>query len=237
MRKRWLILVIFSALILSSLGAVAQAGTSGATGGDVFLDQLSSFSTQSPLGIPGSIRGYVFLDRNQNGVFDVGQEEGLPLVDITVSYGEYQHTYCTGGGDPNGEVPGPGSYGPTALQGGYWTVTLHVPDGYRATTPTEQGALVPAEGGAVTGVNFGLYGSGSIASSVCPPELGVVQDTGAPGLAIGGGAGAGLPQTGGVAQPQRGHLIALLAAVVGFLALLGTPWCVTQARRVHRRWW
>lgn len=212
MYKRWLTWIVFSALILNSLGAVAQA---------------------KPLSKdPGSIRGYVFLDSNRNGVFDPG-EKGLPLVDITISANGYQQTYCTGGGDPSGDVPGPGSYAPIPLPSGYWTVKVHVPQGYRATTPTEQGAIVPDEGGAVTGVNFGLYGSGPIVSSVCHESLGVVQDTGATGLAIGGG----LPQTGGVAQTPQGHLVALLMALVGFLALLGTPWCVTQAKHAYKRWW
>ena len=58
-------------------------------------------------GSSGTIRGYVFRDSNQNGVFDAG-EEGIPGVFITISYGDYQHTYYSGGGDPNGSVPGPG---------------------------------------------------------------------------------------------------------------------------------
>jgi hypothetical protein len=216
MRKFWLVLAVFSILALGSLGAAPQAGVQDTTWGYRFQN--------SPLASPGTIRGYVFRDSNQNSVFDA-DEEGIPDVYITVSYGDYQHTYYTGGGDPNGNVPGPGSYGPTPLQSGYWTVTLHVPDGYRSTTPTELLVLVPG-GGAATGADFGIYGSGPISYSS------------GTGVGMGGGAGAGtLPQTGGVTQTPRGHLVALLVALVGFLALLGTPWCITKVKRAHSRWW
>ena len=198
MRNRWLVFMVLSALVLSSLGAAAQQSK-------------------------GTIRGYVFRDSNQNGVFDQG-EEGIPGVYVTISYGDYQHTYYTGEGDPNGSVPGPGSYGPTPLQGGYWKVTLHVPDGYRSTTLTERFAQVP-EGGAATDVNFGLFGSGPITYSS------------GTGVAMGGAAGSVLPQTGGTAGPSIAHTIALLGAVLGLLVVLGTPWCVAQVQRVHRRWW
>ena len=113
MYKRWLIWIILSALALSNLGAARQ-------------DSLN-------YGPSGTIRGYVYLDSNRNGKFDDG-EKGLPGVYVTISFGEYYHTYYTGDGDPEGDVPGPGSYGPTDLPGGGWTVTLHVPDGYRATS-------------------------------------------------------------------------------------------------------
>lgn len=197
MNKRWLVLVILSALALSSVGATVQA-------------------------TPGTIRGYVFRDGNQNGVFDAG-EEGIPGVFVTVSYGDYQHTYYTGNGDPNGDIPGPGSYGPTPLPGGTWAVTLHVPDGYRATTSTELVVFVP-EGGAATGTNFGIYGSGPINYSA--------------GIGVGMGGGAGiLPQTGGGVQVPAAHLIALTMVLIGFIALLGTPWCVAQVKHAHKRWW
>lgn len=188
MLKRWLVFMILSALALSSLGA-------------------------APRELPNSIRGYVFRDSNRNGVFDAG-EEGVPGVYVTITTGDYQHSYYTGSGDPEGNVPGPGSYGPTALQSGAWKVVLHVPDGYRATTATELNVTVP-DGGAVTGVDFGLYGSGEIryASGIQ--------------VSMGGAAGV-LPQTGGVVTIPQGHLMALLAAFIGFLALLGTPWCVAR---------
>ncbi len=206
MRKRWLVLIVLSALALSNVAATSQ-------------------------GSPGTIRGYVFRDSNRNGIFDT-DEEGIPGVYVTISYGDYQHTYYTGNGDPAPQQgkglpspsPGPGSYGPTPLQSGYWKVTVHVPDGYRSTTPSELNVFVP-ESGAATGTNFGLYGSDPISYSA------------GTGVGMGGGAGAVLPQTGSVAHVGRGHLVALLVALVGFLALLGTPWCVTQTKRVHQRWW
>jgi hypothetical protein len=209
MRNRWLAFVILSVLALSSLGAAAQQSK-------------------------GTIRGYVFLDSNKNGVFDP-EETGLEGVFVTIAYGDdYQHTYYTGNGDATPEPgpglpdpsPGPGSYGPTPLQSGYWKVTVHVPDGYHSTTPSELFALVPYDDGAVTEVNFGLYGSGAIAYAS------------GTGVAMGGGAGAGtLPETGGLNVPAPVQVIALFGALVGLLALIGTPWGVAQAKRVHTRWW
>jgi hypothetical protein len=202
MYKHWLIWLILSVLALSSLGAAPR-----------------DLAQDSPA---GTIRGYVYRDNNRNGVFDK-DEEGIPGVYVTISHGEYQHSYYTGEGDPEGDEPGPGSYGPTPLPGGRWTVTLHVPDGYRATSATELGVDVPHEG-AVTGADFGIYGSGEIRYSA-----GI-------GVGMGGAAGA-LPYTGGTKQAPRGHLIALLVAFVGFLVLLGTPWCIAQTRRAYKRWW
>ena len=208
MRNRWLAFVILSILALSSLGAAAQQSK-------------------------GTIRGYVFLDSNKNGVFDP-EETGLEGVFVTIAYGDYQHTYYTGNGDATPEPgpglpdpsPGPGSYGPTPLQSGYWKVTVHVPDGYHSTTPSELTALVPFDDGAVTEVNFGLYGSGAITYAS------------GTGVAMGGGAGAGmLPDTGGLGAPSPAQVIALFGALIGLLALIGTPWCVAQAKRVHTRWW
>ena len=207
MRKRWLFFLILSVLALGCLGAAAQQSK-------------------------GTIRGYVFLDSNRNGVFDEG-EEGIPGVFVTVSYGEYSHTYYTGNGDPDPKPgkglpspsPGPGSYGPTPIPAGSWTVTLHVPDGYRSTTPSELVVIVP-ESGAATGVDFGVYGSGPISYAA------------GTGVAMGGAAGAGfLPQTGDLIEAAPGQLIALLVALIGFVALIGTPWCVSQAKQAHKRWW
>jgi hypothetical protein len=201
MRNRWLVFLLLSALALGTLGATQNS--------------------------PGTIRGYVFLDANGNGVFDAG-EQGVSGALVTVSYQDYQHTYYSGNGDPNpagGTAPGPGSYGPTPLPSGMWTVTLHVPDGYKSTTASELTVFVPQDG-AATGVDFGIWGSGPITYAS------------GTGVAMGGAAGAGLlPQTGGLAMPSIGQLIALLAALVGLLALIGTPWCVVRVRRVYRRWW
>ncbi len=204
MRNRWLVFAVLSILVLSNVAAANQQG--------------------------GTIRGYVFRDSNGNGVFDEG-EEGIADVRVTISLGDYEHTYYTGKGDPNpsaapqlpSPAPGPGSYGPTPLQGGYWKVTLQVPDGYRATTPTEVFVNVP-EGRSATGVNFGVFGSGDINYGA------------GTGVGMGGGSPF-LPVTGRVAEVASAQLVAVLATLVGLLVLIGTPWCVTRAKRAHRRWW
>jgi hypothetical protein len=197
MQNKWLVFVVLSALVLGTVAAAPQY-------------------------MRGTIRGYVFRDANGNGVFDAN-EEGIPGVYVTVSSGEYQHTYYTGAGDSNGDKPGPGSFGPTALQPGWWKVILNVPDGYRATTRTEYFVQVP-DGGAATGVNFGLAGSGPITYK---------QGS---GIGMGGGAGL-LPQTGGLLGMPAGQMLALLVVVVGLLVLVATPWCVARTKVVHKRWW
>jgi hypothetical protein len=204
MRRRWLVFAVLAILVFSNVAAAQQQG--------------------------GTIRGYVFRDSNGNGVFDEG-EEGLPDVLVTISLDKYEHTYYTGKGDASPEAapqlpspsPGPGSYGPTPLQAGYWKVTLHVPDGYRATTPTEVYVNVP-EGRSTTGVNFGIYGSGDINYGA------------GTGVGMGGGAPF-LPVTGRVADFVPAQLMALIAVLVGLVVLVGTPWCVTRTRRTHKRWW
>lgn len=204
MRNRWLVFAVLSILVLSSVAATQQAGS--------------------------TIRGYVFRDSNGNGVFDEG-EEGIPDVLVTISLGDYEHTYYTGKGDASpsasaqlpSPAPGPGSYGPTPLQGGFWKVTLQVPDGYRATTPTEVFVNVP-DGRSATGVNFGIFGTGDINYGA------------GTGVGMGGGA-AFLPVSGSAARTAPAQLIALLAVLVGLVALVGTPWCVAQATRAHKRWW
>ena len=58
----------------------------------------------------------------------------------------------------------------------------------------------------------------------------------AAGPSIGGAAGVdGLPQTGGTLETPTAQWLALLLALVGLLALLGTPWCVAQSQQVRRR--
>lgn len=196
MRKRWLLFLVLSALALGSVGATQHSG--------------------------GTIRGYVYRDSNQNGVLDEG-EEGIAGVFVTVSLGDYQHTYYTGAGDAADSGGGPGSYGPTALQSGYWKVAVHVPDGYRATTRTELYAAV-SDVGVVEGMDFGLYGTGPI--------------TYATGTGVGMDESEGvLPMTGGVLGVSLGQWIALLGALVGVLVLIGTPWCVIRAKRAPKRWW
>ena len=55
-------------------------------------------------------------------------------------------------------------------------------------------------------------------------------------LEVRGDAGiAALPQTGGTQQPSTSHLIALLLALVGLLAVLSTPWCIALIEEVDER--
>lgn len=109
----------------------------------------------------GTIRGAIFLDKNRNGVRDEG-EEGLGPVYFTISSGDYSHMYHSEWQttDDAGNTYATGTFGPVPLHKGAWKVTLHVPDGYVATTPVEQTVMVPGkEGGHVAEVYMGLYPS------------------------------------------------------------------------------
>ena len=189
MRNRWLAFFVLIVLVLGNLGAAQESS--------------------------GAIRGYVFRDGNENGVFDAG-EEGIAEVLVTISRDGQSQTVATAAGDA-----GPGSFSASPLQAGDWLVTVALPKGYRATTPTEFTVTVPKDGPAA-GVNFGLYGSGPVvyASATGGEEEPAVTT---------------LPQT-GIAQVALGQWLALLAALAGLIILIGTPWCATQAKRVHKHW-
>ena len=150
------------------------------------------------------------------------------------------------------------------MPSGFWTVIVHVPRGYRATTPVEQVVFVPA-GQAVTDINFGLYGSGPLVSTVCNESVGQVQsgdiyvemggltaegvaalyrqikgnatDVAMGGLAAEEMASVLLPTTGNQPRSSRHHQLALVVALAGFLMLVGTPWCIAQVKRAYKRWW
>ena len=159
---------------------------------------------------PGTaiLHGFVFHDLNGdgkwnhpngNGAFDPAKpatwEPGFGGVNFTASCGDFA---ITGYSEPRtvdayGNVFATGDFGPV-LSPCEWTVTLHVPKGYVATTPVQQKAVIPDQGGtAFPAVLFGL-------------------------------AGGHLPKTGAVAQPLllgAGILFGaemLIASAAGLLA-------------------
>ncbi|OQA16069.1 MAG: hypothetical protein BWY63_02793 [Chloroflexi bacterium ADurb.Bin360] len=124
---------------------------------------------------PGTaiLHGFVFHDLNGdgkwnhpngNGVFDPAKpdkwEPGFGGVHFTASCGDFS---VVGYSEPRsvdayGHVFATGDFGPV-LTPCDWTVTLHVPEGYVATTPIQQKALIPDAGGtAFPAVLFGLTG-------------------------------------------------------------------------------
>lgn len=134
---------------------------------------------------PGTaiLHGFVFHDLNGdgkwnhpngNGVFDSAKPEawepGFGGVYFTASCGDFS---VVGYSEPlsvdeYGHVFATGDFGPV-LEACDWTVTLHVPQGYVATTPVQQKALIPDAGGtAFPAVLFGLAG-GAL------PKTGAVQ--------------------------------------------------------------
>lgn len=159
---------------------------------------------------PGTaiLHGFVFHDLNGdgkwnhpngNGPFDPQKPEkwepGFGGVHFTVSCGDFSILYYSEPRtvDAAGNIYATGDFGPV-LSPCEWTVTMHVPVGYRATTPIQQKAVIPAAGGtAFPAVLFGL-------------------------------ARVGLPRTGPVAQPVllgAGIFFGaemLVAAIAGLLA-------------------
>jgi hypothetical protein len=118
----------------------------------------------------GTIRGAAFVDSNKNGKMDSG-ESGLGWVYFTISNGDYSHTYHSEWQtvDSAGNKYATGYFGPAPLAKGGWKVTLHVPQGYVATTPIEQVVYVPgAEGGHVAYVYLGLYPTKGGAGGILP---------------------------------------------------------------------
>jgi hypothetical protein len=100
-----------------------------------------------PSGAGGSLRGAAFHDVNQNGLWDAG-EEGLPGVDVTVYSPSWEGTAYTGND---------GTYGVVALGASWWGVRITVPQGWRATTPTDRwGYLITEQGTVYWGLHFGL---------------------------------------------------------------------------------
>ncbi len=112
----------------------------------------------------GSLRGATFLDENQNGKMDPG-EKGVGWVYFTISQGDYSHTYYSEWREKQfGHDYATGYFGPAPIPTGFWKVKFTVPDGYRATTPTEVGVVVPGhEGGHIGYVYLGLVKSGTAA--------------------------------------------------------------------------
>ncbi len=118
----------------------------------------------------GSLRGATFLDENQNGKMDPG-EKGVGWVYFTISQGDYSHTYYSEWRETqNGHEYATGHFGPAPIPSGFWKVQFTVPDGYRATTPTEVGVVVPGHSGGHIGyVYLGLVKSGAKARGSYAP--------------------------------------------------------------------
>ncbi|MDX1616708.1 MAG: SdrD B-like domain-containing protein [Candidatus Promineifilaceae bacterium] len=112
---------------------------------------LGAYTTGAPLAEGenrGSIRGLVFEDSDGDGVRDEG-ESGLPGVEVIVaSEGDFEMSFTTGDD---------GTYAPVGLGRSYYSVTLVVPEGYRASGPTRYERIdVGHTGRLALGVDFGL---------------------------------------------------------------------------------
>ena len=184
-RKSRLIVTLISCVLLSLLFVVAVYAEYGAD--------------------EGTIRGAAFLDSNRNGKMDDG-EQGLGWVYFTISNGSYSHTYHSEWQtvDSAGRTHATGTFGPAPLARGGWKVTLHVPEGYVATTPIEQVVYVPgAEGGHVAYVYLGLYSTKSRAGGILPVS-GVANNYALIGALVALGIGAVV--AGGLGALERRRL-------------------------------
>lgn len=103
-----------------------------------------------PSGPGGSLRGAVFNDVNQNGVWDA-DEEALPGIGVTVYSPSWESVGYTGDD---------GTYGVVALGASWWGVRVTVPEGWKPTTPSDRwGYLITDQGTVYFGINFGLTGA------------------------------------------------------------------------------
>ncbi len=210
--KTWQVLMVISiALVLLIFGSGVSARPLDSGSGAPAL-QATATPTPRPTVTPdpnapkleGSIRGAVFLDANRNGVMDEG-EEGIGGVYFTISQSEYSHTFYSEKRveDEAGNKYATGYFGPSALPGGLWKITLHVPEGYVATVPVEQVVDVPAIG--YVTANLGLYPTSGAAGT---------------GRAL-------LPSTG---LMRNGLLLPILVLIGAGLLVVGTLWAVSKVR-------
>ncbi len=149
-KRRWLV-VLLAGLVLVSIAA-KPADEGG--------------QTQAPMG------GMVYLDVNRNGALDEG-EPGVGNVNLEANCNNetivefYSEPRTV---DAYGNTFATGTYGPVLTECD-WVVTMEVPEGYVATTATEQVAemLGPDRGSAK--VYFGLYKGSTL------PSTGMQDDT------------------------------------------------------------
>jgi hypothetical protein len=111
----------------------------------------------------GTIRGTVFRDDDQDGIYDAG-ESGLPGIPV--------HVESNGGWTVDLVTGDDGTYGPSALGRASYTVSIDAPPGYAATTPTRRESIA-VSGNAVTGQDFGLA-----SAPVVLPEAGAQPASG-----------------------------------------------------------
>jgi uncharacterized repeat protein (TIGR01451 family)/LPXTG-motif cell wall-anchored protein len=137
---------------------------------------------EEPTDIPdlGSVGDRVWIDSDADGVQDPG-EEGINGVTLTLG-GDAAGTKETTTGPVDGGSDVPGWYLFDGLLAGTYTVTVTVPDGYVATTPTEL-TVVLAEEQVNLDVDFGIVALGSIGDRVwIDSDADGVQDAGEVGF-------------------------------------------------------
>jgi len=146
--RKWLVWVLAGLVLFSVAAKPADVGI-----------------TQAPLG------GMVFLDANRNGALDEGE---LGIGDVNMTANCNNETVVDFYSEPRtvdryGNTFATGTFGPVLTECD-WVVTLEVPEGYVATTETEQviTMLGPDRGSAK--VYFGLYKGGTL------PHTGMRED-------------------------------------------------------------
>ncbi len=184
-------------------------GGSGSDDGDG-KRQDSRFETDQL----GSIKGIVFVDNNEDGVFQAG-EPGLNGVDVKLRGGGLQLVHLTDGtGVFNFEALGAGVYDLFIEPGSEWYIT----------TPNKY--VVPVAGGINGGYDFGLLRH-TDRGRMHPPAHKPTYQHAPRYVAPSAGSGVRLPSTGFSDIPPLPRF-GLLAAALGALAAFGF---VSERRR------
>lgn len=159
----------------------------------------------------GSIKGIVFVDNNEDGMFQAG-EPGLNDVDVKLRGGGLELVHRTDGtGVFNFEALGPGVYDLFIEPGSEWFIT----------TPSKY--VVPVAGGINSGYDFGLIRHTDRGPKHSPkPHYSPPRH-----VAPSAGSGVRLPSTGFSDIPPLPRF-GLLAAALGALAAFGF---VSERRR------
>jgi hypothetical protein len=126
--------------------------------------------------VPANVSGFVYLDNNQNGVFDAG-DAPIPNAVVTISgptangAGVVSQTAVTGADGSYSFVMPPGSYTITQADVGGLIRAASTPGNLGGTNPSP-GALTVSLAGGADGVNydFGYVAPPTIVPPVIPPQ-------------------------------------------------------------------
>jgi uncharacterized repeat protein (TIGR01451 family) len=128
---------------------------------------------------PAPLSGIVWIDTNRNGVLDVGEGAGVGVL-VTL-------TGVTGTGDQVGGSTATASNGGYVFPGllpGTYSVTVTVPAGFTATTPTTLGGIPMVSNTPSPNHNFGIVPTAPAPAASAARPAGATTTAAKPGLTI-----------------------------------------------------